>query len=242
MNIFNNLYKVAFPVFRDQCVFQTPIKPSSKFSEAAQSALQELPPSSASSPSPSFGSAIVLKDQWTQAITPTAKEVLGLELPLEANIQKPSERKNVGWDQYKITTANTESSSLYTKQVGPCVAVLARVINSNFKSPSNFGLSHCWGSAQAGIDMIDELKNSGNQGDVLQIFVTGGFCQNHTSMNVQKRLLSHINELVSSHSGIELIDDKRNIGGNREEVSVGLSEVGFDQEGNPYLVIDTMRI
>lgn len=179
-------------------------------------------------------------DQMTITSTARAREMMvNMDNSTgEDTITRAENTTVVGWNDHKIVLGN--DSRLYTTQVGPCVGVLARVFDPDSKENVAFGLAHCWTNADDATSMITDLINRGYKGRI-QLYLAGGYPDYPLSLTIQKTILCFIKALPENT--ISSLENNLNIGckatcGKRWLLTVGLKELGFDVNGNPYLIVD----
>lgn len=164
-------------------------------------------------------------------------------IPVEEGKLPSDQETYVGWDQGKVVELATEKP-LYSKEFGPCVAVLARGYKGNSKLPTHLALHHVFRNTELLAKTLSDLVNRVSVGTV-EIFISGGMDE---TQNSRKEIYDIIKEAKTADCKIAVLDDTFGIADlgtpykcterSCFPMSPGISYTGFvSPEQNPVQII-----
>ena len=210
--------------------------------------------------------SVVTNDKWIIAIEHSSLALFGFEQKLKRpsnhlldQVKKASQDIFVGWDDMKVVEGD-EGKNLYTKDLSSCIGVIviAKVEDKTIAR----GLCHAFMGAFTVRDMLQDLvikidnaskkifESGGNSSVNMEVFITGGMNSQRASTSKKQEIDRVFDDFKTAHPEINLIikDDtfsNADIGeayisgenGKCYKHSIGIAEIGFDEEGHPYQII-----
>ncbi len=149
----------------------------------------------------------------------------------------------VAWDQGKVIEAG--SKRIYSKEFGPCIAVLARGYKENSDTPTHLALHHVFHDTLSFQRTLSKLIGLVQRGEI-EVFISGG---DKTSKDKYREILKIINKSSTGDCRVVVQDDTFSIAdvGTPAKytkdgyfpMSLGISYTGFtsDEQINPVQVI-----
>lgn len=166
-------------------------------------------------------------------------------VPIEER-QYPDKEKEtyVGWDQGKVVDLSLEKS-LYSKEFGTCVAVLARGYRENSDVPTHLALHHVFTSPAKLTETLNKLVDQVGSGPI-EIFISGGM---EETRPFREQIHKIIEDSQTENCPIKVLDDTFGIAdlgtayictksGLSYPVTTGILYAGFTSEHqNPLQII-----
>lgn len=175
-----------------------------------------------------------------------------------STISRPSKRSGhcVDWDQ-SCVIATTSPKRPFTKDLRPCIAVLMRALDaSTLTHPAYLSTTHVF--TELGVvefkhslrELIEKTRR-----EAIQIFLCGG-CNPPADLNssgdnaVVRRFSNGLHREIldeAAREGVTIVQDlvglahaegRQEEGLNRHNVRFGIGSTGFDDQCNPYAIVD----
>lgn len=173
---------------------------------------------------------------------------IGEEVSIQhITIPDDSSYQVVAWDQGIISEVG-QDLPLYTRHIGPCIAILARAFQENSEQVTHTALHHLFMLPERFGDTLKALCEKVQKGRV-EIFVTGGLMQMATSRANRFKVIVLIEKFISEYPAIQFVHCQNlfglcDIGKPYKQTttmlcpeSVGLEYVGFDPQHNPCQIV-----
>ncbi len=166
-------------------------------------------------------------------------------VPIE-NITIPSFQTHtmVGWDAGKVVDV-TQQPPLYTKEIGPCIGVLARLFEG--ETVTHTALHHIFCNPEELKNTLKTLIEKTKEGTI-EFFITGG---DASSIGNYNKVIKIIEKLREEHLNVNMIiqEDLFRVADlgkpcklTQEKMlyreSCGLQFAGFDEQHRPYQIVD----
>lgn len=203
-----------------------------------------------------------LKNKWSTAYTELAykwiwmkAEQLGKRLPDIKVSEIPAIQKGdlrVGWDEANIIKAG-KGTHLFSREFGPCIAILMRTFQSNDIQPSFLSLNHVFLKPIHFAITLKQLVKKIEMVGRIEIFISGGNASSKKDYificNIIKKfkdtypdVVFEVKDDTFGIAEMENIEFKvANNTGDKSLLVVGVSGincVGIDKEDNPYQLLD----